>query len=233
MNITDLTELENRISYQFKNKNLLKQAMTHSSFSNEQRLNKLNNNERLEFLGDAVLELITSEFLYERYQTVPEGELTKLRASIVCEPTLAYCARELSLGEFLFLGKGEDNTGGRYRDSVVSDALEALIGSIYLDGGFANAKEFIIRFVLNDVENKQLFFDSKTILQEIIQSKDNRELSYVIVNEEGPDHNKRFEVNAVLAGDVIGTGTGRTKKGAEQEAAYQAIKKLKDGIICI
>ncbi|WP_320959283.1 ribonuclease III, partial [Hungatella effluvii] len=163
-----LNELEGRIGYRFSDRQLLTRAMTHSSYANEHRLNKLECNERLEFLGDSVLEVVSSDFLYHKYPDKPEGDLTKIRASIVCEPTLAYCAEDIELGNYLLLGKGEEATGGRGRASVVSDAMEALIGAIYLDGGFANAKEFILRFIMNDIEHKQLFFDSKTILQEIV-----------------------------------------------------------------
>jgi ribonuclease III, bacterial len=222
-----LNELGEKIGYTFQNINLLKQAMTHSSFSNENKLDKLMNNERLEFLGDAVLEVISSEFLFGKYTKMPEGDLTKLRASIVCEPTLATCARNINLGDFLLLGKGEDNTGGRGRDSIISDALEALIGAIYLDGGFASAKEFVLTFILTDIEDKHLFYDSKTILQEIIQGEYSGNLTYAIIEESGPDHNKEFKVNALLEETIIGTGKGRTKKAAEQQAAYKAILDLK------
>ena len=166
-----LKALEARIGYEFKNRNLLILALTHSSYANEKKLGKVGCNERLEFLGDAVLELISSDFLYKKYIQIPEGELTKKRASLVCEPSLAYCARDFGLPQYLLLGKGEDMTGGRNRDSIVSDATEALLGAIYLDGGFASAKEFVLKFILNDLENKQLFYDSKTILQEIVQEK--------------------------------------------------------------
>ena len=226
-NQSRLKELEQRIGYQFQDIRLLRQALTHSSFSNEHRMNKLHNNERLEFLGDAVLELVTSEFLFTKYFKLPEGELTKLRASIVCEPTLAYCAEEISLGEYLYLGKGEDSTGGRHRNSIVSDAMEAMIGAIYMDGGFTSAKEYIHRFILNDIEHKQLFFDSKTILQEIVQSNFEEGLSYELLSETGPDHAKCFEVCAKVGEETIGAGTGRTKKAAEQIAAYRGILELK------
>ena len=221
-----LKQLEEKIGYAFHDRSLLKKAMMHSSYINEKQLPKHECNERLEFLGDAVLELVSSEFLFHAHPNMPEGELTKTRASMVCEPSLAFCARELKLGEYLLLGKGEDATGGRQRDSVTSDAMEALIGAIYLDGGFANAKEFIHRFVLNDLEHRKLFFDSKTILQEIVQAHFREHIQYELVNEEGPDHNKSFEVAVYIGRDCLGTGKGRTKKAAEQEAAYRSILKL-------
>lgn len=220
-------ELEEIIGYHFKNKHYLTQALTHSSYANEKKLGKLGSNERLEFLGDAVLELISSDYLYARFTQIPEGELTKKRASLVCEPSLAYCAREFGLPQFLLLGKGEDITGGRNRDSIVSDATEALLGAIYLDGGFANAKEFVLNFILNDIEHKQLFYDSKTILQEVVQGE-HEQLTYVLTDESGPDHNKSFTVRACIGERVIGSGTGHTKKAAEQEAAYQALLMLKN-----
>ena len=219
-------ELEEIIGYHFKNKHYLTQALTHSSYANEKKLGKLGSNERLEFLGDAVLELISSDYLYARFTQIPEGELTKKRASLVCEPSLAYCAREFGLPQFLLLGKGEDMTGGRNRDSIVSDATEALLGAIYLDGGFANAKEFIHKYILTDIEHKQLFYDSKTILQEIVQANFKEVISYHLIGEEGPDHNKIFRVAVHIGEEEYGVGEGRTKKAAEQEAAYISILKL-------
>ena len=221
-----LKELEKKIGYKFQRFDLLCQAMRHSSYANEKHMEKNECNERLEFLGDAVLELVSSEFLFFENKKMPEGELTRTRASIVCEPSLAFCARELNLGSYLLLGKGEENTGGRYRESLTSDALEALIGAIYLDGGFASAKEFIHRFVLNDLEHKKLFFDSKTILQEIVQGNFNEPIEYTLLKEEGPDHNKSFFISVSIGNEVYGNGKGRTKKAAEQEAAYQAIVEL-------
>ena len=218
-----LEELENKLGYHFHDRRLLEHALCHSSYANERHWDRLQNNERLEFLGDAVLELATSEFLYQNYPTMPEGEATRTRASIVCEQTLALCARDLGLGEWLRLGKGEELTGGRDRDSITSDAMEALLGAIYLDGGFANAKEFVHHFILNDIEHKKLFYDSKTILQEQIQSETEEPIHYELVKEEGPNHNKRFTVNVVLGEKVLGSGSGRTKKAAEQEAAYRAL----------
>ena len=222
-----LEELEKKIGYTFQDKSKLKLAMTHSSYANEKTGGKQENNERLEFLGDAVLELVSSQFLFKMYPKKPEGDLTRLRASIVCESTLALCAREISLGSFLLLGKGEDITGGRERPSVTSDALEALIGAIYLDGGFAAAENFIEKFVLKDIEKKQLFFDSKTNLQQIVQRDfPEEELTYRIVKESGPDHNKTFQVEVYIGEQMFGTGSGPSKKNAEQEAAYQALLKL-------
>lgn len=223
----NLAALEQRIGYHFQNRQLLVQALTHSSYANEKKLGKLGCNERLEFLGDAVLELISSDFLYHRFPGIPEGELTKKRASMVCEPSLAFCAREFGLPRYLLLGKGEDMTGGRNRDSIVSDATEALLGAIYLDGGFASAKEFVLSFILNDIEHKQLFFDSKTILQEIVQEKGSQPIEYRLIKEEGPDHNKSFTVEAIVSGRAQGQGTGHTKKAAEQAAAYEAIRSMK------
>ena len=222
----DLKLLEEKIGYHFQDFSLLKKAMMHSSYVNEKHLPKYECNERLEFLGDAVLEVISSEFLFYEHETMPEGELTKTRASMVCEQSLAYCARDIHLGDYLLLGKGEEATGGRKRESVTSDALEALIGAIYIDGGFDNAKEFVHRFVLNDLENKKLFFDSKTILQEIVQANFDSAISYHLIAEEGPDHDKSFTVSVHIGTDEYGTGKGRTKKAAEQEAAYQTILLL-------
>lgn len=224
-----LKELEKRIQYEFRDFSLLRRAMMHSSYTNEKHLPKFQCNERLEFLGDAVLELVSSEFLFLDNPKVSEGELTKTRASMVCEPSLAFCARDIELGKYLLLGKGEEATGGRGRDSITSDAMEALIGAIYLDGGFTNAKEFIHRFILSDLEHKKLFFDSKTILQEIVQADIGQNISYRLVGEEGPDHNKSFRVEVCIGERSYGEGKGRTKKAAEQEAAYQAILKLKAG----
>ena len=205
-----MEQLEQIIGYTFQNKKLLRQALTHSSYANEKKLGKLGCNERLEFLGDAVLELISSDFLYKKFPQIPEGELTKKRASLVCEPSLAYCAREFGLPEFLLLGKGENMTGGRNRDSIVSDA-----------------KKFVLNFILNDIEHKQLFYDSKTILQELVQEKGLQPIEYVLIGEEGPDHDKCFTVVVQVNGQVVGNGTGHTKKAAEQAAAYQAIQEKK------
>ena len=218
-----MKNFQNRINYNFYDKNLLRLAFTHSSYGNEVFRDKHHNNERLEFLGDAVLELTISEHLYNNYKEMPEGELTKLRASIVCEPTLAMCAREIGLDKMLLLGKGEELTGGRFRDSILSDAFEALIGAIFTDGGIECATGFVKSFVLNDIDNKKLFVDSKSILQERIQAGYKEGPEYILIGEEGPDHCKEFFVEVRLEGKVIGTGKGRNKKAAEQKAAYDAI----------
>lgn len=223
-----LNALEERIGYQFKNPSLLKQALTHSSFTNEQKINKAKNYERLEFLGDAVLELVSSEFLFKEHPDVPEGELTKMRASMVCEPSLAFCAKDLELGKFLRLGKGEESTGGRERDSITSDAMEAVIGAIFLDGGMKHAKAFIDRFILSDLEDKSLFYDSKTTLQELIQGKLKKEFHYELLDETGPEHDKTFVSEVYLEKESLGKGFGRTKKAAEQQAAYQALLRLRE-----
>ena len=199
-------ELEQKIGYVFKDKSLIERALMHSSYTNEKHLKKYECNERLEFLGDAVLELVSS---------------------MVCEPSLAMCARDIGLGDYLLLGKGEEATGGRKRDSITSDAMEALIGAIYLDGGFTNAKEFIHHFILTDLEDKKLFYDSKTILQEIVQANMTGNVSYELIDEQGPDHNKIFEVEARIGGKAWGRGKGSSKKSAEQQAAYEAILNLR------
>ena len=224
---TKLKELEKKTGYTFQDFSLLKQAMMHSSYTNEKHLPKYRCNERLEFLGDAVLELVSSEYLFKESPHTPEGELTKTRASMVCEPSLALCARDIGLGDYLLLGKGEEATGGRERDSVTSDAMEALIGAVYLDGGFTSAKEFIHRFVLTDLEDKKLFYDSKTILQEMVQAEKLGTITYRLVKAEGPDHNKSFHTEVLIGNKVSGKGVGRTKKASEQQAAYEAILSLR------
>ncbi len=218
----ELKELEKKIGYEFSEKRLLGQAVTHSSFSNEQKINKYKNYERLEFLGDAVLELLSSRFFFETYSDMSEGEMTRLRSSMVCEPALAFCARDLDLGKYILLGKGEEATGGRKRDSIISDVMEAVIGAIYLDGGLLEADKFVRKFILSDLENKQLFYDSKTLLQEQVQ-KEGRTLTYELVSESGPDHEKVFVVEAVIDGKTVGRGQGRNKKTAQHQAAYQVL----------
>lgn len=218
----ELKELEAKIGYEFKKKELLLQALTHSSFSNEQKINKWKDYERLEFLGDAVLELLSSRFFFENYPDMSEGQMTRLRSSMVCEPALAFCARDLFLGDYILLGKGEEATGGRERDSIISDVLEAVIGAVYLDGGIEEADRFVKRYILSDLENKQLFYDSKTLLQEKMQ-KQGRSITYELVAETGPDHDKIFTVEVIIDGKVVGKGQGRNKKAAQQQAAYQVL----------
>ena len=231
MNIIDgYKELSKLIGYDFKDKSVLIKALSHSSYVNELKLKRHEDYERTEFLGDAVLELVVSEFLFLNKSDMREGDMTKLRASLVCEPTLAYCGRTgFSLGQFILLGKGEELTGGRERDSIVSDVFEAIIGAIYLDGGFDKAKEFIYRYVLNDYESKIEFSDSKTNLQEYAQSK-GLTLCYELIEESGPDHDKDYTVRASLGESYSSTATAKNKKAAEQKSAFEIIKKLqKDG----
>lgn len=222
----DYKILEKMIGYEFQDKSLLWQALTHSSFSNEQKINRSENYERLEFLGDAVLELISSQFFFKKYPDWKEGQLTRVRSSMVCEPALAYCAREIGLQNYIRLGKGEEATGGRERDSIISDVMEAVLGAVYLDGGLEQAEFFVHTLILSDFEKKQLFYDSKSILQERVQ-KAGKELTYRLVSESGPDHDKVFVIEAIIDGKVVGTGRGRNKKSAEQQAAYQVIKEKK------
>ena len=220
----DLKELEQKTGYAFREFSLLRQAMTHSSYVNERNMEKHECNERLEFLGDAVLELVSSEFLFHEHPTMPEGKLTRTRASMVCEPSLALCARSLEIGAYLLLGKGEEATGGRGRDSIISDVMEAIIGAIYLDSGFERAEKFIMDFILSDLENKQLFYDSKSILQERVQ-KTGGVVHYELVEETGPEHDKQFVVRALINNRAVSTGIGRSKKAAEQQAAYEVLLK--------
>lgn len=222
-------ELEEKIAYRFHDRKLLRRALTHSSYANEMKINKYDNYERLEFLGDAVLELVSSDFLFQEREETSEGELTRLRASMVCEPALAYCARDISLERYILLGKGEEATGGRTRDSIISDVMEAVIGAIYLDGGLDEASAFIHRSILSDLENKQLFYDAKTILQERVQQENEGVLHYELVKEEGPQHDKIFEVEAYVGEKKVGRGVGHSKKAAQQQAAYQALLAREEG----
>ncbi|MBD5157362.1 MAG: ribonuclease III [Butyrivibrio sp.] len=222
----DLREFEKKIGYTFRDTGLLELALTHSSYGNEIYHDKHHNNERLEFLGDAVLEITVSEYIFEKYDTEAEGELTKLRASIVCEPTLAFCAREIGLNDMIYLGRGEELTGGRFRDSIISDAFEAVLGAIYRDGGIECAKEFVKEHVLKDIDRKKLFVDSKSILQEKVQADGLPSPEYELIRESGPDHCKEFTVRVIVDGKTVGEGSGRTKKAAEQQAAYNAILEM-------
>lgn len=224
----DLSVLEERIGYRFENRELLRQALTHSSYANERRINRTNDYERLEFLGDAVLELVSSEFLFRTRPQLSEGDLTKQRASMVCEPALAFCARDIRLEEFILLGKGEECTGGRKRDSITSDVMEAVIGAIYLDGGMAPAKAYIDRFILSDLEHKKLFYDSKSNLQEVVQGKLKKDLEYELLDIQGPEHDQTFRVQVRMGDEVLGVGEGHTKKAAEQQAAYKALLLLQE-----
>ena len=213
MNQYGFDGLEQKIGYTYTDKKLLRQAMTHTSFANEQKMNKLKSYERIEFLGDAILEMVSSEFFYFTYPDLPEGKLTQMRASSVCEQALAITARDLSLGSYMLLGKGEELTGGRDRDSIIAD-------------GLAPAKNFILTHVLNDLEKKQLFYDAKSILQEKVQIGHLGTLSYKLTAEDGPDHAKHFAVEAWLDDTRIGSGEGHSKKLAEQHAAYQALLQM-------
>lgn len=224
-----MIQLEQKINYSFRNRLLLRQALTHSSRANEQRINRCEDYERLEFLGDAVLELISSDYIFREHPEMSEGKMTKYRSSIVCEPALAFCAREIGLEEYILLGKGEEATGGRNRDSIISDVMEAVIGAIYLDSGMDEAKTFIHRFILSDLEHKQLFYDAKTILQEEVQKENGGTLRYELVREDGPEHDKVFVVDAFINGIKVSSGTGHSKKTAEQQAAYNVlIQRHKD-----
>lgn len=218
-----IVQLQQKINYSFKNRLLLRQALTHSSSANEQKINKCEDYERLEFLGDAVLELVSSDYIYMEHPEMSEGKMTKYRSSIVCEPALAFCAREIGLENYILLGKGEEATGGRKRDSIISDVMEAVIGAIYLDSGIDAAKDFIHRFVLSDLEHKQLFYDAKTILQEEVQKESGGTLQYELVREDGPEHDKTFAVEVMVNGVKLGSGTAHSKKAAEQQAAYEAL----------
>lgn len=229
MAMTDFMSLQKTLGYTFKDQNHLQLALTHSSYAHEHpKATKGQYNERIEYLGDAVLELIVSDYLYKNYPKKSEGEMTKTRASLVCEYSLAQCAKEISLGDYIYLSKGEDLTGGRFRDSILSDAFEAVLGAIYLDGGFEPVQQFVTKILLTDIESKQLFYDAKTTLQEIVQANKGDVLAYKLVGEEGPEHNKEFLVEAYLNDNKIGEGKGRTKKAAEQHAAYEAILKMKE-----
>ncbi|MBC8545530.1 ribonuclease III [Clostridiaceae bacterium NSJ-31] len=222
-----MKNLEQKLQYTFRNRKYLEIALTHSSYANETKRG-LECNERQEFLGDAVLSIVVSDYLFHHYAHLPEGELTKLRASLVCEKSLCQFAKEIDLGAYLQLGKGEEITGGRERPSILADAFESVIAAIYLDGGMPAATEFVLRFVANVVENHRSpsFKDYKTILQEIIQQNPEEKITYVLVDESGPDHNKEFVVEVHLNSNVIGTGRGRSKKTAEQMAAKEALELM-------
>ncbi len=215
--------LEERIGYHFKNPYLLACALTHTSYANEQKIRRYEDYERLEFLGDAVLEMVSSAFLYEKYPDKKEGYLTKLRASLVCEPALAYCARDIHLEDYIRLGKGEEGCGGRSKDSIISDVCEAVIGAMYLDSKDIEVpRRFILTYILSDLEGKLLFYDAKSILMEACQ-KVGEQLRYETLAEEGPGHMRSYTVAALIDDKEVSRGVGRSKKAAEQEAAYQAL----------
>ena len=221
-----MSELENRIHYTFKNKKLLHEALSHSSYANEGK--RTRSNERLEFLGDSVLSIIVAKHLFTHYTHLPEGELTKLRASLVCEKSLHEFACDFGLGEFLLLGKGEELTGGRERPSIIADAFEALLAAIYLDGGMEQARKFVLQFIPEHLNPKQAkgLNDYKTTLQEIIQQNKEEKIEYVPIEETGPDHDKTFVIEVHLNSNVIGTGRGKSKKQAEQFAAKEALELM-------
>ena len=222
----NFSEFEEKLGYSFKDKSLLELALTHSSFANENKLKK--NNERFEFLGDSVLGFVTAEYLFTEFKNRPEGEMTKLRAAVVCEKSLFKFAEQIDLGKYILLGRGEDSTGGRNRPSVVSDAFEAIIAAIYIDGGMEAVKPYILRFIKDAVKRETSFKDNKSLLQEEIQKVKGNSLAYEEVGEEGPDHDKTFVFRVKLNGEVIGEGKGKSKKEAEQNAAGNALDKLHD-----
>lgn len=227
-----MLSLEKKLDYKFNNITLLKNALVHSSYANEMR-GDVHSNERLEFLGDSVLSIIVAEHIYNKYPNMPEGELTKLRASLVCEKSLCFFAREIGIGDYLLLGKGEDKNGGRERDSILADAFEAVLAAIYIDGGISAAKKHIFNTVLRDLEHHgddDSFKDYKTLLQEIIQRNPEESVSYILVDEQGPDHDKVFTVAVYLNSNEIGQGVGKSKKQAEQMAACQALKLMGEKI---
>ena len=220
-------DIEKNLKYTFKNKQLLAEALSHSSYANEKKKVR-RSNERLEFLGDSVLSIVVSQYLFLHYTHLPEGELTKIRASLVCEKSLFEFAKQIQLGEFILLGKGEENTGGRERPSILADAFEAVIAAIYLDGGLNAATEYVLRFIPEDIDSRKYsaFNDYKTVLQEIIQKNPEEKVEYHLAGQSGPDHNKAFKVQVCLNSNVIGTGIGKSKKEAEQMAAKEALELM-------
>ena len=222
-----IKDLENAIGYRFKNITLLQNALAHSSYANERWHDSLKSNERLEFLGDSILGMVVAEHLYRNFPDRPEGDLTRMRADMVCERSLAMIAERIDLGKHLLLGNGEESSGGRTRDSILADAVESVIAACFLDGGMEPARNFINTFVLTDVPVRKLRnADYKTALQELVQQKKNQILTYALVEESGPDHDKHFVVQVSLNGTVVGTGAGKSKKRAEQDAAHAAIEHL-------
>lgn len=227
-----LTKLEQGLGYTFRNKTLLENALTHSSYANENRERHLPDNERLEFLGDSILGFVVAEYLYRNFPDKPEGELTRIRADLVCERNLAEAAATIELGSYLLLGHGEEQGGGRKRDSIVSDAMESIIAASFMDGGFAAAKEIIDRLILSNIpKGRPRNFDYKTAFQELVQRKKDQQIHYELTGESGPDHDKHFEVEVLLNGKAVGHGVGSSKKRAEQAAAEAAIEALFPGEI--
>ncbi len=227
-----LTKLEQGLGYTFRNKALLENALTHSSYANENRERHLPDNERLEFLGDSILGFVVADYLYRNYPDKPEGELTRIRADLVCERNLAEAAATIELGSYLLLGHGEEQGGGRKRDSIVSDAMESVIAASFMDGGFAAAKEIIDRLILSNIpKGRPRNFDYKTAFQELVQRKKDQQIHYELTGESGPDHDKHFEVEVLLNGKAVGRGVGSSKKRAEQAAAEAAIEALFPGEI--
>ena len=224
----DITKFENSIGYTFRDKALIYQAFTHSSFVNEQKINKRPDYERLEFLGDAVLEMISSAYLFRSFPEKKEGEMSKMRATLVCEGALAYDAEALRIREYIQFGKGEEATGGRNKESIIADVMEAVIGALFLDGGIEESKRFIDTYVLSNIDAVQMFVDSKSLLQEIAQGENLGTVRYEICGESGPEHDKIFEVRVFVGDRNMGEGTGKTKKAAEQNAAYKAVLVLKN-----
>ena len=219
--------LEERLGYRFRNRDLLEHALTHSSYANERHLGSIGSNERLEFLGDSILGMIVAEHLYRTFPHRPEGDLTRLRANLVCEASLVLVAKALDLGSYLKLGKGENTCGGRNRPSILADAVEALLAAVFLDGGLDYDRDIIQRFILDHMDQvNQASRDHKTCLQELVQRKSGQELSYQLIGSSGPDHNKTFSIQVLLNGTPIGEGSGRSKKEAEQAAANAAIQRL-------
>ena len=222
-----IKDLETAIGYRFRNISLLQNALTHSSYANERWHNSLLSNERLEFLGDSVLGMLVAEYLYHNFPNRPEGELTRMRADMVCEQTLAAAARRIGMGDHLLLGHGEEQGGGRNRNSILADAMESVIAACFLDGGIQAALKVVQQFILVEVPVTKLHnADYKTALQELVQQKKNQVLSYALVGQSGPDHDKKFDVEVSLNGTVVGKGSGSSKKRAEQMAASDAIENL-------
>lgn len=220
-----LEEIQDMIGYTFKDIDILNTSLTHSSFANEMKDGTCYN-ERLEFLGDSVLNVIISDFLFKKYQHLSEGRLTKLRAVIVAEPSLAYCGRQINIGKYLLLGKGEENTGGRNRDSIIADAVEALIGGVYIDSNFESSKAFVLKLlssVIDRVMSGEYHRDYKTELQELLQGRSSENITYEVISETGPDHDKVFKTQVMLGNRILGKGKGRSKKAAEQSAAKEAL----------